>query len=165
MLQAIWTILLFAIPTMFIAWIFRNLMEYAGVPGALVGINTSSPFRRYLAIILCSFGQTYVALVFTAFLVSFVVIRAHVSGTTVWPLWIAAFIFAFQPTAMCQTDANRERRETIQELGHPPSSIAYSALGLTCFLAPIGFFVFAFFPKLMYPLWAWVPYVKIATSY
>ena len=97
-------------------------------------------------------GQSLVYLAYVAFVVNWTRLSISVQGVSViaWPL---AFLAVAVPIWMNLIRARLEEREAA--VANPQAQ----ALHITTLVALIGFFLFAFVPSAIEPLYGWVPYV------
>lgn len=123
-----------------------------GAPGAVVSeLIMRRRNTRVLptwGVLLTVAGQLYAALCFTAFVVKNVgAVVSGLSGVGVWVMWTVACLVSEVPIWAALKDAHQAE---VREVQH----VAAALMGIP---AGLGFFVFAFFPKAMGPLWNWVP--------
>ncbi len=131
-------------------WTFA--VGLGGTPGAmLTGLAMQRRQTNLVptwGLLLTVAGQLYVALCFTAFVVFLT--RHHIAGQSgfgTWIAWTVAFLVASVPSMAALKDAAQAEVRKVQ----------HGATTFTAPLATIGFFVFAFSPDTMNPLWVWVP--------
>lgn len=142
------SLMLFAIVANFLALFVLNI---AGVPGALLagkpGIRSKPQF--IFGSVLSAFGQSFVYLAFTAFIVNWTM---HQKVSIIaWPF---AFLAVLLPIWFNLIGARLES----QELEHANPQV--EGLHLTLLLTLLGFFLFVFFPSMMQSIFGWVPYVS-----
>jgi hypothetical protein len=126
------------------------VMGAAGAPGAMlfkIGQTAKNSFLQIGGLILAALGQWYVVGAYTVFIIGllrwFSEIRPEVPT---WPLWIAAFIHSgAAPTY--------GMKETPEE-----PAAQHLTLGIVAAAATVTFFVVAFAPQMLSPLYGWVPY-------
>jgi hypothetical protein len=126
--------------------------------------ENESTARFWIGLTLCILGQAYALFAYVAFVVAFIDLRTSVHGVAAWPLWIAGFFFAEQPSIMACRDALRGAQDTREDDSNAPRggrSVQHLAIFLNAWLTPVSYFVFAFFSHAMIP-WLWVPYVARA---
>ena len=144
---------------MFFAAICSLLLTLVSVPGTLLW---SAATRRNLAglqILAFSFiwlPQLYLGLAFVAGWVRFV-IYARSSEPGPWPfvIWPLAFAVCIAPATMALRGAYTTKQDAEALADSRGLLISWS---LTLVACVIGFFVFAFMPQLIHPLWSWVDY-------
>jgi hypothetical protein len=135
------------------AALYTFALSLGGMPGFFVtegatgrsDSGTASVFGLLLTVL----GQTYVSLVFVAFVVlSTRSLLGDSSGLGRWLVWAAALWVAGAPTWMALKEAARTEVRTVQ----------HAALTFTAPLSTLGFFLFAFVPKAVSWGWGWVPH-------
>jgi hypothetical protein len=137
-----------------------TLLNIAGLPGALIAWGTSDKARttggvvRFaLGVMISMIGQLYVYLAWVGVIVNFV---KHESGAVLAAvIWPVAFIAAFFPVYFCGAAAAAEAGAGESEWNPQVYAILYTEIGTV-----IGFFIFAFFPKVVAVGWPWITYVS-----
>ena len=132
------------------------ILNIAGVPGALIA---GTPEKRnknqfILGSIISAVGQSYIYLIYVAFIVSWTKLAANRPDVISFILWPTAFLSILIPIWINLMRARVENKE--QEHASPQ----VEALHLTVLIAIIGFFVFVFSDGIMRFAWGWVPYVE-----
>lgn len=130
------------------------VLNIAGLPGALL---TGKPGKRSKAqfifgSIISAIGQSFIYLAYTAFIVNWTMLAISLQGVSfiAWPI---AFLAVILPLWMNLIHARVEDQE------NEHTSPQAEALHITLILVLIGFFVFAFAPKVMKIIYSWIPYV------
>lgn len=130
------------------------LLNLAGVPGALVaGKPGQRSAARFLAgAVVAALGQSLVYLGYVAFIVNWTRLAISIQDVNVivWPI---AFLAVMVPIWMNLIRARLEAREA--SFANPQAE----ALHVTTLIALLGFFVFAFVPSVIEPVYGWIPYV------
>jgi len=144
-------LIVFAIVANFLIVFLLNL---AGLPGALAaGKPGTRSKRQFIAGSLVSaLGQSLVYLAYVAFVVNWTRLAISVQGVSViaWPI---AFLAVAVPIWINLIRARLEEREAAV------ANAQAQALHITTLVALLGFFLFAFVPSAIEPLYGWVPYV------
>jgi hypothetical protein len=128
-------------------WFWPTILNLAAVPGAIIGL----PFgklvdTRYLiGMLVATALQSYVYLAFVGLVVAGTKYYIHQGALSPIFVWPASFIACILPMYLGVPTSFRT--------GNP---LKIMAMGNTAILALIGFFVFAFFPKLFALGWPWV---------
>ena len=151
---------LFSITVLVILGIIVNfvavfVLNFAGLPGALLA---GKPGKRskgqfIFGSIISAIGQSFVYLAYTAFIVNWTILATSKQGVSfiIWPI---AFLVVVLPLWLNLTHARVEAKE----MQH--ASAQTEALHITFLLTLIGFFIFAFIPRIMEIIYNWVPYIK-----
>jgi hypothetical protein len=144
-------LIVFAIVANFLMVFLLNL---AGVPGALAA---GKPGRRsktqFIAgSLVAALGQSLVYLGYVAFVVNWTQLAISNQGVSVI-VWPVAFLAAMVPIWTNLIRARLEAREA--SFANPQ----VEALHITTLVALLGFFVFAFVPNAIGPVYGWIPYV------
>lgn len=151
---------LFSITVLVILGIIVNfiavfVLNFAGLPGALLA---GKPGKRskgqfIFGSIISAIGQSFVYLAYTAFIVNWTILATSKQGVSfiIWPI---AFLVVVLPLWLNLTHARVEAKE----IEH--ASAQTEALHITFLLTLIGFFIFAFIPRVMEIIYNWVPYIK-----
>jgi hypothetical protein len=146
-----------------VACIYVFVLGIAGIPGALLTkalskTNDGELTLSILGLFLTVAGQTYASLAFVVLIV--LSVRSwtgEAQGIGKWILWPVAFCVSIAPILMALKDSAAKWRENF--IGLSPSAIAhYEATTFTVPLTIIGFFIFAFFPRLTLWGWGWIPH-------
>ena len=126
-----------------------TVLNLAGMPGALIAAEwrekAAGPVRIILGTILSLLGQSYVYLGYVAgivLLTKYLIPEHNVSPFFVWP---AAFFASVFPIFCCAAAAGVESGSTAQ----------ITAVLTGQFVAVVGFFVFVFFPNMIWAGWPW----------
>jgi hypothetical protein len=131
--------------------VFLTVLNVAGLPGALIAYprkGQAPAWPRYLlGTLVSTFGQSYLYLAFVAFIVDTTRYLAHDYGVVFWPL---GFLVAFAPIYSCTAAA-------LAEATDPPNAQVV-AVNVTQWIAPIAFFIFAFFPSVIALGWPWISF-------
>ena len=134
------------------------ILNIVGVPGALIAgsagekyINRSK-FRYIIGSIISTLGQSYVYLAYTAFIVNWTLLAVSKQGVNfiIWPI---AFLAVIIPIWLASVRARAEGKEG----GYINAQI--EALPITLLISLVGFFVFAFAPRIMEIIYNWIPYI------
>jgi hypothetical protein len=145
-------LILFALVANFLAVFVLNI---AGVPGALLagksGIRSKPQF--ILGSVVSAFGQSFVYLAFTAFIVNWTMLAISYQKVSIL-VWPFAFLAVLLPLWFNLIRARLESRE----LGRANAQV--EGLHITLLLTLLGFFLFVFFPSTMHGVYGWVPYVR-----
>ena len=130
------------------------VLNIAGLPGALI---VGKPGKRskgqfIFGSVISAIGQSFIYLAHTAFIVNWTMLAVSLQGVSfiAWPI---AFLAVILPLWMNLIHARVEDRE------NEHASPQVEALHITLILVLIGFFVFAFAPKVMEIIYNWVPYI------
>ena len=155
--SSIMLLIVFGAVAYFLSLYFLNI---AGVPGALLA---GSPGKRSKGRFICGYivaalGQSYVYLVFTAFVVNWTRLAARRDDVVGFLLWPFAFLAVLIPIYSSLIGARLEARK--HEFANPQ----VEALHFTFLAALLGFFVFAFAPSVIRPAWGWLPFAPGSTS-
>lgn len=133
------------------------LIGIAGAPGALLtpkdeDWHGGTGAVSYLALAVCAIGQSYIALGFSAFVISFISNKLLVDRPDLirWILWSVAFVVCLEPSLFGARDAMHRQEKRTQDV----------AISLTVLIAFIGFGVLFAFPQVAKFGWGWVPFVK-----
>ena len=131
------------------------VLNIADLPGALMA---GKPGRRSMrqfvfGSIISALGQSYVYLAYTAFTVNWTILAVSKQGVSffVWPIAFLAVIF---PLFLNLIRARVEAKE----MEH--ASAQTEALHITFLSTLVGFFIFAFVPRVMEFVYNWVPYIE-----
>jgi len=150
---------LFSIVVLIILGIIVNfvamfILNLAGLPGALLA---GKPGKRnkgqfIFGSIISAIGQSFIYLAYTAFVVNWTILAIAKQGVSfiVWPI---AFLAVVLPLWFNLIQARVEAKE----MKH--ASAQTEALHVTVFLSLIGFFIFAFIPRVMEIIYNWIPYI------
>jgi len=150
---------LFSIVVLIILGIIINfvavfVLNFAGLLGALLA---GKPGKRskgqfIFGSIISAIGQSFVYLAYTAFVVNWTMLAISKQGVSfiIWPI---AFLAVVLPLWFNLIHARVEAKE----MEH--ASAQTEALHITFFLSLIGFFIFAFIPKVMEIIYSWIPYI------
>ena len=150
---------LFSIVVLIILGIIINfvavfVLNFAGLLGALLA---GKPGKRskgqfIFGSIISAIGQSFVYLAYTAFVVNCTMLAISKQGVSfiIWPI---AFLAVVLPLWFNLIHARVEAKE----MEH--ASAQTEALHITFFLSLIGFFIFAFIPKVMEIIYSWIPYI------
>ena len=148
----VFLLIVFAVVANFLMVLLLNL---AGFPGALAagkpGQRSRARFRA--GSLIAALGQSLVYLGYVAFLVNWTNLAISIQGVSVvaWPI---AFLAVMVPIYLNLIRARLEAREA--NFANPQ----VEALHITTLVALIAFFVFAFLPNTIEPVYGWVPYVQ-----
>lgn len=130
------------------------VLNIAGLPGALIA---GKPGKRskgqfIFGSVISAIGQSFVYLAYTAFIVNWTMLAISIQGVNIiaWPI---AFLVVVLPLWMNLIHARVEAKEV--EHANPQTE----ALHITFIIVLIGFFVFAFAPKVMEIIYNWIPYI------
>lgn len=130
------------------------ILNFAGLPGALLAGKPGkrSKGRFIFGSIFSAIGQSYVYLAYTAFIVNGTMLAISKQGVSfiIWPI---AFLAVVLPIWFNLIRARVEAKE--MEHANPQTE----ALHITVLLTLIGFFIFAFVPRVMEIIYNWVPYI------
>ena len=144
-------LILMGIIVNFIAVFVLNIV---GVPGALIagkpGKRSKSQF--VFGSIVSAIGQSFVYLAYTAFVVNWTRLAISYQGVS-FVIWPIAFLAIIIPIWINLIHARVEAKE----MEH--TNAQTEALHLTVLLTLIGFFIFAFIPRVMEVIYSWVPYI------
>lgn len=131
------------------------ILNITGLPGALMAGKPARRSRRQFMFgsIISAIGQSYVYLAYTAFTVNWTMLAVSKQGVSfiVWPI---AFLVVILPLFFNLIHARVEAKE----MEH--ASAQTEALHITFLSALIGFFIFAFVPRVMEIIYDWVPYIE-----
>lgn len=150
---------LFSIAVLVVLGIIANfvavfILNVAGVPGALIAgkPNKRSKGQFIFGSIISSIGQSFVYLAYTAFIVSWTMLAISEQGVSflIWPI---AFLAVVLPLWINLIRARVEAKE----MEH--ANAQTEALHITLLLTLLGFFIFAFVPKVMEIIYSWLPYI------
>lgn len=126
------------------------VMGLAGMPGALIGFagdRAKSSILASFGFLVTALGQSFVVGAYIVFIVS--LLRWFAEGrpdVPTWPLWIAAFIHSEAAPAY----GMKERPQVV--------TTQHSSLGLVSLIATVIFFITAFSPATLSPIYKWVPF-------
>jgi hypothetical protein len=129
------------------ALFWPTILSLAAMPGAIIG----SPFgklvdtRFVIGILVATAVQSYIYLAFVGLVIAGTKYYIHQGALSPIFVWPASFIACALPMWV--------GAPTSVKSGNP---LKIMAAGNTSILAVIGFFVFAFFPKLFALGWPWV---------
>ena len=150
---------LFSIAILIIMGIIVNfiavfILNIVGVPGALIA---GSPGKRsksqfVFGSIVSAIGQSFVYLAYTAFVVNWTMLAISNQGVSI-VIWPIAFFAVIIPLWINLIHARVEANE----MEH--ANAQTEALHITVILTLIGFFIFAFIPRVMEVIYSWVPYI------
>ena len=151
---------LFSIGVLAILGVIANfvivfILNIAGVPGALIA---GKPEKRskgqfIFGSVISAMGQSYVYLAYTTFVVNWTMLAIFKQGIS-FIIWAIAFLAVIVPLWINLIHARVEA----SEMKHAVAQT--EALHITFLLTLIGFFIFAFIPKVMEIIYSWVPYVR-----
>ena len=151
---------LFSIVVLIILGIIVNfvavfILNFVGLPGALLA---GKPGKRskgqfIFGSIISAIGQSFVYLAYTAFVVNWTMLAISKQSVSfiIWPI---AFFAVVLPLWFNLVHARAEAKK----MEH--ASAQTEALHITVFLSLIGFFIFAFIPRVMEIIYNWVLFVK-----
>lgn len=163
-MKTILVMVLFAVVGTLGGWVISFLANLAGGIGAVIGFlgrpKELVGFRKALPVLTCALAQSYVFLVWVAFVVSYTMLVTRQQPVVRWLVWIVAFYAAMVPGIAAAGDSTREEKES-PELKY---SVPHLALNISGLFDVVGFFLFAFLPKTMLYGWAWVPFVQAVTK-
>lgn len=152
--KALFSIALLTIWGVIANFVVVFILNAAGVPGALIA---GEPRKRskgqfVFGSIISAIGQSYVYLAYTAFVVNWTILAISKQGVSfiIWPI---AFLAVILPLWINLIHARVEAKE--MEHASPQTE----ALHITVLLTLIGFFIFAFIPRIMKIIYNWVPYI------
>ncbi|MFH1182743.1 MAG: hypothetical protein V1690_00580 [Candidatus Moraniibacteriota bacterium] len=152
---------LFSISVLIILAILVNfiavfVLNFAGLPGALLAGNPGKRSRKQFIFgsIVSAVGQSFVYLAYVAFIVNWSILAISKQGAVSFIIWPVAFLAVLFPLWLNLIRAGVEERET----GH--ANAQAQALYITLILTFVGFFAFAFVPRIMEIIYFWVPYVN-----
>ena len=144
-------LIVFAIVANFLTVFLLNL---AGVPGALAAGKPGKRSKTQFVAgsLVSALGQSLVYLGYVAFVVNWTRLAISIQGVNViaWPV---AFLAIMVPIWTNLIRARLEAREA--SFANPQAE----ALHITTLIALLGFFVFAFVPNAIEPIYGWIPYV------
>ncbi len=155
-------LVIFAIAAKIGGFLGSILMGFAGAPGALLARCDNPPWtkvyktRRWTGLLLSAIGQCIFIFLFVALAVGYIRHAISQPKTCPWILWIAGFLVALSPVS------SAAKQSKIEELHNPEmvrDNVLHIALGLPCFVAPVAYLIFAFFPKSL-SLFSWLPFVN-----
>ena len=130
------------------------ILNFAGVPGALLAGKPGKRSKGQFVFgsVISSIGQSFVYLAYTAFIVNWTILAVSKQNVSfiIWPI---AFLAVILPLWFNLIRARVEAKE----MEH--ASAQTEALHITLLLIFIGFFIFAFIPKIMEIIYNWVPYI------
>jgi len=150
---------LFTIGVLIVLAIIANfaavfVLNIAGLPGALLAgkLEKRSKGQFIFGSVISAIGQSFVYLAYTAFIVNWTMLAISIQGVSfiTWPI---AFLAVIAPLWMSLIRARVEDKE------NKHANPQVEALHITLILVLIGFFVFAFVPKIMEVIYNWVPYI------
>jgi hypothetical protein len=134
------------------------ILNIAGLPGAILAFGElkSGKYQAmyYVGSLVSFLCQAFVYFCYMTFIIKSV---QHIPiGTPLLVssiVWVTAFFAAIHPSNVLRTQGIREHYQDSTDLPNP------SVIGgfLTWIASLIAFFVFAFAPNYMEPLWGWVP--------
>lgn len=163
-MKTIFVVVMFAVVGTLGGWVISFLANLAGGIGALIGLlgrpREQAGFRKSLPVLTCALAQSYVFLVWVAFVVSYTMDVTRQQPVVRWLVWVVAFYVAMVPGIAAAGDSTREEKDS-PEL---KNSVPHLALGISLIFETIGFFLFAFVPKSMLYGWVWVPFVRAVTK-
>ncbi len=153
-MQTLFSILLLVVFGVIANFLIIFILNFAGTPGALLAGKPGKRSKGQFVFgsIISAIGQSFVYLTYTAFIVNWtmlVVSRQDVSFI-VWPI---AFLAVILPLWFNLIHARVEAKE----MEH--ASAQTEALYITFLLTFLGFFIFAFIPKVIEIVYGWVPYI------
>ena len=135
-----------------------TVLNLLGLPGALIsgisnkGKSSMDALRFFLRVIVSTLGQSYGYLAFVALIVNITRWAAHTGDYYNPVLWPMAFIASFAPIYLCAGAAGVEAGSEW--------NAQIPAIFVTEILAAIGFFIFAFFPRVIALGWPWISYIS-----
>lgn len=131
------------------------VLNFAGLPGALLAGKFDKRSKRQFIFgsIISSIGQSFVYLAYTAFIVNWTMLVISKQGVSfvIWPIAFLAVIIPLWSNLI-------HARVEASEMEHVNAQT--EALHITFLLTLIGFFIFAFIPRVMEIIYNWVPYIK-----
>ncbi len=130
------------------------VLNFAGLPGAFIA---GKPGKRskgqfIFGSIISAIGQSYVYLAYTAFIVNWTMLAILKQGVS-FVIWSVAFLVVIIPLWINLIHARGEAKETEH------ANTQTEALHITVFLTLIGFFIFAFIPRVIEIIYNWIPYI------
>lgn len=153
-MKTIFTVVVLIIFAMVANFLIVFLLNLAGVPGVLAAGKPGqrSKTRFIVGSLVAALGQSLVYLGYVAFIVNWTRLAILVQDVNViaWPV---AFLAVMVPIWMNLIRARLEARE----LGFANPQV--EALHITTLIALLEFFVFAFVPSAIEPVYGWLPYV------
>jgi len=141
-----------------LAAVWTFVIGLGGVPGAFLAYLLRPSEKDYLrmrnfslvGLIVCVAGQSYMALTFSALLISFtggfLVDRPELIR---WSVWVVTYCVSLLPVYFALRDAKRKDAKTTQDL----------ATSYTQRVSLVGFWVFILIPSVMNFGWGWIPFV------
>ena len=153
-MKTLFSIIVLVILGIIIHFVAVFVLNLAGLPGALLAGKPGKRSKRQFIFgsIISAIGQSYVYLIYTAFVVNWTIIAISNQGVS-FILWPIAFLVVVLPLWFNLIHARKEAKE----MEH--ASAQTEALHITFFLTLIGFFVFAFVPRIMEIIYNWIPYI------
>ncbi len=130
------------------------VLNFAGLPGAFIA---GKPGKRskgqfIFGSIISAVGQSYVYLAYTAFIVNWAMLAILKQGVS-FVIWPITFLAVVLPLWFNLIHARVESKE----MEH--ASAQTEALHITVLLTLVGFFIFAFIPRVMEIIYNWLPYI------
>ena len=131
------------------------VLNFAGLPGAFIAgkAGKRSKGQFIFSTVISAIGQSYVYLAYTAFIVNWTMLAISKQGVS-FVIWPIAFLAVILPLWINLIHARVEAKEMEY------ASAQTEALHITVLLTLIGFFIFAFIPRVMEIIYNWVPYIK-----
>jgi len=153
-MKAVFTVGLLIVFAIVANFLMLFLLNLAGVPGALAA---GKPGKRSKAqfiagSLISALGQSLVYLGYVAFVVNWTRLAISIQDVSVI-VWSVAFLAVMVPIWTNLIHARLEAREA--SFANPQEQ----ALHITTLIALLGFFLFAFAPKSIEPVYGWIPYV------
>ncbi|MES2291428.1 MAG: hypothetical protein V4530_17015 [Pseudomonadota bacterium] len=153
-MKTLFTVGLLVVFTIVANFLTVFLLNLAGVPGALVA---GKPEKRgkvqfVAGSLVSALGQSLVYLGYVAFVVNWTRVAISVQNVSVM-VWPVAFLAVMLPIWINLIRARLEAREA--SFANPQ----VEALHITTLVALLGFFLFAFVPNAIEPVYGWLPYV------
>lgn len=147
------TIALLVVFAVIANFLFVFVLNVGGIPGALLAGTPGkrSKGRFVFGSIICSAGQSYLYLAYTAFIVSWTALRIRQGDSTL--CWIVAFLCVMAPLWMNLIRARLEGNESTH------ANPQVEGLHITFIIVLIMFFVFVFFDGITTLTYGWIPYV------
>lgn len=155
-MQTVFTVILLIVFGFVSNFLSLFLLNFAGIPGAIISGKPEkrSKNRFIFGSVISALVQSYVYLVYVAFIVSWTKLAASRPDVIAFVIWPFAFLTVVVPVYFNLIRARVENKE--QE----HASAQVEALHITVLISFIGFFVFVFFDNVMNLAWSWVPYVN-----
>jgi hypothetical protein len=130
------------------------LFNIVGVPGSLIGLNSTSKNQpKYIIGLLVAFVlHTYAYSAYSIYIIEWTRTKAPTEGFTKYLVWFFSLACAVGPIQRLYSDAKKEDAENPTGYYNPQ----IQSLLFTEVFSFFFYFIVVFYPDVIDPLWSWV---------